>query len=310
MAAWPLAAPGKVANPTANVPCRGAHVVRVRQLFREPAASSADVVDDSTLMRQGERRWCDDGSGGLLGGASCQDVRILLGKTTVDAPPRHPRIIYQHPLIQRSVSQRLGNISHTTAHAAAMDDKDNANPTILNPSDLPSRRSEGKVKSRNDGGTGLFDGLIPHYSYLSDPFDEPLSASDSDDEGAVEGIDEQEIYGMLTLTCLPHSPAAPALAADHVHDRPHLHHLRPRAPTLARLSGCRQSAGHSHPPTHLAAFVHQHRCRRDHPDHYPLLARYRHWPGRARAARASPASALPPGRAHQEGHPQYGRAGQ
>jgi metal-sulfur cluster biosynthetic enzyme len=84
---------------------------------------------------------------------------------------------------------------------------DNANPTILNPSDLPSRRSEATVKSRDDGGTGLFDGLIPHYSYLSDPFDdEPLSASSSDDEGAVERIDEQEIYGMLCSRACPIHP--------------------------------------------------------------------------------------------------------
>lgn len=87
-----------------------------------------------------------------------------------------------------------------------MDDKDNANPTILNASDLPSRRSEAAVKRRDDGGTGLFDSLIPRYSYLSDPFEEPLSASDSSDDDAVEGIDEQEIYG--TPTCLP-SPLMP-----------------------------------------------------------------------------------------------------
>jgi hypothetical protein len=80
-----------------------------------------------------------------------------------------------------------------------MDDKDNANPTILNPSDLPSRRNEAAAKRRDDGGLGLFDSLIPRYSYLNDPFDEPLSASDSSDSGAdddaIEGIDEQEIYG-------------------------------------------------------------------------------------------------------------------
>jgi hypothetical protein len=73
-------------------------------------------------------------------------------------------------------------------------DKDNANPTILNASDLPSRRSESNVKRRDDGGSGLFDDLIPRYNYLSDPFDEPVSASDSDDD-AREDIDEQEIYG-------------------------------------------------------------------------------------------------------------------
>jgi hypothetical protein len=76
----------------------------------------------------------------------------------------------------------------------AMDDKDNANPTILNASDLPSRHRESTVKKREDGGTGLFDDLIPQYTYLSDPFDQPLSASDSDDD-SVEDIDEQEVYG-------------------------------------------------------------------------------------------------------------------
>ena len=75
-------------------------------------------------------------------------------------------------------------------------DKDNANPTILNPSDLPSRRRESSAKKREDGGTGLFDDLIPVYTYLNDPFDQPASPSDSDDD-SIEDIDEQEIYGAL-----------------------------------------------------------------------------------------------------------------
>ena len=33
-------------------------------------------------------------------------------------------------------------------------DKQNANPTILSLSDLPSRRTESNVKRRDDGGTG------------------------------------------------------------------------------------------------------------------------------------------------------------
>jgi len=95
-----------------------------------------------------------------------------------------------------------------------MDDKDNANPTILNPSDLPSRRSETTVKRRDNGSTGLFDNLIPRYNYLDDPFEGAASASESDsdhdDDVAVESIDEQEIYGASPLTCLPfpHSPRA------------------------------------------------------------------------------------------------------
>ena len=79
-------------------------------------------------------------------------------------------------------------------------DKENANPTILNPSDLPSRRRELAVKNRDDGGSGLFDNLIPAYNYLSDPFEGPVSSSDSEDD-SVEVIDEQEIYGKLRPVC-------------------------------------------------------------------------------------------------------------
>lgn len=86
-------------------------------------------------------------------------------------------------------------------------DKQNANPTILSLSDLPSRRREINVKRRDDGGTGLFDHLIPQYSYLNDPFELPSSPTDSDDD-SVEDIDEQEVYGAFDR---PHqaSPQTP-----------------------------------------------------------------------------------------------------
>lgn len=80
-----------------------------------------------------------------------------------------------------------------------MDDKDNANPTILNASDLPSRRNANLFVPRPDGSTGLFDGLVSKPSYLSDPFDahsSDSSNSDDDELDEVEDIDEQEIYGM------------------------------------------------------------------------------------------------------------------
>lgn len=72
--------------------------------------------------------------------------------------------------------------------------KDNANPTILNASDLPSRREASVVAPRADGSTGLFDGLVPPTASINDPFASyaDSSASDSDD---VEEIDSQEIYG-------------------------------------------------------------------------------------------------------------------
>jgi len=85
-------------------------------------------------------------------------------------------------------------------------DKDNANPTILNASDLPSRRREVSVKKRADGGTGLFDDLVPAYSYLNDSFSQIASSSDSEDE-SYEEIDEQEIYG----TSAPHATCPPTM---------------------------------------------------------------------------------------------------
>jgi hypothetical protein len=80
------------------------------------------------------------------------------------------------------------------------DDLQNANPTILNPSDLPSRRRTSTVKQRRDGGTGLFDSLVPSYGYPYNALDVPTFPSDSEsDDDLVEDIDEQEIYGMFLL---------------------------------------------------------------------------------------------------------------
>ncbi|KAF1837460.1 hypothetical protein BDW02DRAFT_491341 [Decorospora gaudefroyi] len=106
-------------------------------------------------------------------------------------------------------------------------DKDNANPTILNPSDLPSRRSEATVRRRDDGAAGLFDDLIPRYNYLSDPFDEPTSASDSDDDTR-EDIDEQEIYDLISTICDPEHPLS--LGSLSVVNLPDIHILPPSSP--------------------------------------------------------------------------------
>ncbi|KAF2636605.1 hypothetical protein P280DRAFT_408867 [Massarina eburnea CBS 473.64] len=83
--------------------------------------------------------------------------------------------------------------------------KDNANPTILNPSDLPSRRRESTVKRRNDGASGLFDDLIPRYNYLNDPFEQSELSSDSED-GEFEHIDEQEVYDLISSISDPEHP--------------------------------------------------------------------------------------------------------
>jgi hypothetical protein len=91
-----------------------------------------------------------------------------------------------------------------------MDDKQNANPTILSLSDLPSRRRESAVKRRDHGGTGLFDALLPRYSPLHDPFDQPTpSSSDDSDNDSVDDIDEQEVYGASQPYPQPCNPAMP-----------------------------------------------------------------------------------------------------
>lgn len=77
-------------------------------------------------------------------------------------------------------------------------DKENANPTILNASDLPSRRVETAEKQQQ---SGLFD-VVPAYGYLSDRFSEAQSSSSDSEDDTPEDIDEQEIYGMPPLpTC-------------------------------------------------------------------------------------------------------------
>ncbi|KAF2118253.1 hypothetical protein BDV96DRAFT_611035 [Lophiotrema nucula] len=111
-------------------------------------------------------------------------------------------------------------------------DKDNANPTILNPSDLPSRRRELAVKKREDGGTGLFDELIPAYTYLNDPFDGPVSSSDSDDD-SVEDIDEQEIYDLISSISDPEHPLS--LGSLAVVNLPDIH-IQPPTNPLSSIS--------------------------------------------------------------------------
>lgn len=82
-------------------------------------------------------------------------------------------------------------------------DKDNANPTILNASDLPSRRPNEVIRPRDDGSTGLFDGLLPSTRYTNDPFETSTSSDDEDSDDA-EAIDSQEIYGPSPFPHTPH----------------------------------------------------------------------------------------------------------
>ena len=79
----------------------------------------------------------------------------------------------------------------------------NANPTIRNAADLPSRRREPTKKSKSKRPFGILSSSIPESAYTPDPFD-PSSSSDSEDadhDDEVEPIDEQEIYGRSTIQC-------------------------------------------------------------------------------------------------------------
>ncbi|KAK3116396.1 hypothetical protein LTR53_003260 [Teratosphaeriaceae sp. CCFEE 6253] len=82
-------------------------------------------------------------------------------------------------------------------------DKDNANPTIINPSDLPSRRRSAPTTKR----VGLFDALAPAYPNFADDLSSPEAseASSSDDDGAEE-IDEQEVYDLISTISDPEHP--------------------------------------------------------------------------------------------------------
>lgn len=82
---------------------------------------------------------------------------------------------------------------------------DNANPTIKNPFDLPSRPSA-KDHSKPQG---IFDALAPAYPDLADSLSSPESLSDfssSDSDEEREEIDEQEVYDLISTILDPEHP--------------------------------------------------------------------------------------------------------
>ncbi|KAK4981298.1 hypothetical protein LTR66_010109 [Elasticomyces elasticus] len=115
-------------------------------------------------------------------------------------------------------------------------DKDNANPTILNPSDLPSRRAVNPShKPSSDGGSGLFDGLVTDFSAYHDPFAPPSASSDSEDED-VEEIDEQEVFDLISTISDPEHPLS--LGSLAVVSLPDIEIVPPRSPK-SRISTVR-----------------------------------------------------------------------
>jgi hypothetical protein len=76
---------------------------------------------------------------------------------------------------------------------------DNANPTIINVSELPTRRGKAKahVKADEDNIISLFEPIANPALQVYLDGEEPISDGESD--LAEEPIDEQEIYGMSRL---------------------------------------------------------------------------------------------------------------
>jgi hypothetical protein len=74
--------------------------------------------------------------------------------------------------------------------------KDNANPTIISASELPTRRERRKDRvGTSNNKKGLREMMMAKPSFSMDPFYmSDFSDTDSDDS-TIEPIDEQEIYG-------------------------------------------------------------------------------------------------------------------
>ena len=88
-----------------------------------------------------------------------------------------------------------------------MTDPQNANPTILNAADLPTRRRTSSSEDKNTFRSAILSYPSPTYSH--DPFSLPsLSDSDSDisTPEEAEEIDEQEIYDLISTISDPEHP--------------------------------------------------------------------------------------------------------
>lgn len=117
---------------------------------------------------------------------------------------------------------------------------DNANPTILSASELPTRQK--RAAPRKGPDSKYADIIFAKPSYLSRPLYNDAAATAPSWPGADDGdyavkdigaepIDEQEIYG----TFVPPSAASfqvKICLADKMFCRPHLNNHRPRTPRL------------------------------------------------------------------------------
>ncbi|KAI9880133.1 MAG: hypothetical protein M1830_005162 [Pleopsidium flavum] len=127
-----------------------------------------------------------------------------------------------------------------------MADPLNANPTILNASDLPTRRRRPSSQDSPKNNLGLFASTIPSSTYLSDPFatasSPPVSSpsdfeSDDDDNNnnnGAEPIDEQEVYDLISTISDPEHPLSlgslAVVSLPDIHISPLSAHTPPSSP--------------------------------------------------------------------------------
>ncbi|KAK5088505.1 hypothetical protein LTR05_002725 [Lithohypha guttulata] len=82
----------------------------------------------------------------------------------------------------------------------------NANPVVLNPSDLPTRKRLSASQHGEGKSSSIFS--FPTTTLSSDPLyhSDVSEASDSDVESDAEDIDEQEIYDLIATMSDPEHP--------------------------------------------------------------------------------------------------------
>lgn len=88
-----------------------------------------------------------------------------------------------------------------------MEDGKNANPLVLNPSDLPTRQR--RASARDDRPAGASSFAYPAPSFANDPFlrsTSPSSLADSESDAEEEPIDTQEIYDLIATMSDPEHP--------------------------------------------------------------------------------------------------------
>ena len=127
---------------------------------------------------------------------------------------------------------------------------DNANPTVLNATDLPTRRGRDGT-NKKVAGSEIQELLEMKSRYLLQDSDlsDPESELESDEDVTVEPIDEQEIYGMLLL-------AFPFGAeVNKTTNRSHLYYFRSGASALSWLTSRCQSSRH---PYHSLTLLTKH----------------------------------------------------